>query len=804
MFRSLTDLRWLVGLIALHLYFFSAGSAVAKPNIIFILADDHRYDALSCLGHPFIKTRNIDRIAEDGVIFENFFVTSALCSPSRASFLTGAYPHNHEAVINDWCDPQLPMFPEMLKDLGYETGYIGKWHLARHNDPRPGFDHWFSFAGQGSYTKNTFNENGEKLVIERYVTDELNDRALDFIQQERDKPFALYLSHKAIHGPFTPAERHKDLYADAELLEPETWNDPMSDKPDEIRRIMSRGMQTVGEREAKLLWEAGKPVPRMEMKPVEKRLAPRKWDSTQEKKRDYYRAINAVDDGVGAIHELLEQKGILDNTIIIYAGDNGFGAGEHRRYGGKRTGYEESLRVPFIMRYPGVFPGNTRVDEICLNIDLAPTLVEAAGGVPPDSIDGVSFLRLAQGKSVEWRESFLYEYYREPWTQRYPTILGVRTKSWKYLTYPDSAIDAEVTDELYDLEIDSIESKNLSMIPSFTRQKQDMVDELSRLKRKFGYRSWSFAEVYDETPEPKFWYEDNNMRRAGGYPDDLQYMFENPDTWSEMRARLSVYFIRGNTLRNLIKVVGDKWISNHFCRLLREEEIPVAIDNPTDISSIKLLESNGVTVSHIALQSVLSKFQARPMLPEQRREEISKRIEATVPELARLRWAFPQTKIGIIDALPAKGIPYAGPYKSLLEKSRAAGAAVQFIHVDAPCSAIEKTIGWGNLYQLKKTISQDLELEFGMIVTDNVGGMDSNKSFYDQVMLIADKYPAAAFPDYFIMMSWYHHPKQAVRNVGPEGEYTMTRAALDFFNAISNRIPTGAPKRKRAMKAHGK
>ncbi len=220
------------------LFFITGAWAKPAPNIIFILADDHRFDALSCLGHPFIKTPNIDRIATDGVIFENFFVTSALCSPSRASFLTGAYAHNHKAVINDYRDPVLETFPAMLQKLGYETGYIGKWHLARHNKPRPGFDHWFSFTGQGKYDKNTFNENGKTLVIERYITDELNDRALTFIKKKRSKPFALYLSHKAIHGPFTPAVRHNELYSDAKLIEPATWNDPMSDKPDEIRRIL--------------------------------------------------------------------------------------------------------------------------------------------------------------------------------------------------------------------------------------------------------------------------------------------------------------------------------------------------------------------------------------------------------------------------------------------------------------------------------------------------------------------------------------------------------------------------------------
>ncbi len=290
--------------------------------------------------------------------------------------------------------------------------------------------------------------------------------------------------------------------------------------------------------------------------------------------------------------------------------------------------------------------------------------------------------------------------------------------------------------------------------------------------------------------EMAFWYEDNNVRKAGGYPDDFKEMFEDPDSWSETRSKLSVYCIRGNTLKNVINDLGEEWVIKHFCGLLKKEKIPVAIDNPSldRIPAIKLLQKNGIVISHLALQSVLSKFKAKPMTPEQRKKEINKRIEATVPKLKMLRKEFPQTKIGIIDALPAKGVAFAIPYKDLLAKSLAAGAATQFIHIDAPHSAIEKTIGWENLSQIKKMISQDLGLEFGMIVTDNIGGMKSNKAFYDQVMRMSVKYPKAAYPDYFILMSWYPHPKYAVREAGPHGKYTMTRTALDFFNAISNKI----------------
>jgi len=290
--------------------------------------------------------------------------------------------------------------------------------------------------------------------------------------------------------------------------------------------------------------------------------------------------------------------------------------------------------------------------------------------------------------------------------------------------------------------------------------------------------------------EVAFWYEDSNLRKAGGYPDDFQYMFENPDSWAELRSKLSVYCIRGNTLKNVVKDLGEEWVREHFCGVLKREKLPVAIDNPTSLPSIRLLQDGGVVVSHIALQSVLSKFEKYKLTSDERNAEITRRIDQAVRRLVELRQQFPDSKIGIIDALPAKGLPYAWPYAELKKKSTAAGAALQFVHVDAPYSKIEQVIKWKNVEQIKKTISDDLDLEFGVIVTDNEGGMRSNRSFHDQVMLMAEKYPRAAFPDYFIMMSWYDHPKYAVKNEGPEGEYTMARTSLAFINAVV------APKRR--------
>jgi len=474
----------------------------SKPNIVFILGDDHRFDALSCLGHPFVKTPHIDRIAKDGAVFSNFFVTTALCSPSRASFLTGAYAHNHKAMINDWCDPQLTTYPQVLQKSGYNTGYIGKWHLARHNRPRDGFDTWFSFTGQGHYTRNTFNHNGTLVKSKKYVTDEITDRSVAYIKANKDKPFALYVSHKAIHGPFTPADRHKDLYKDVEIPQPKTWTEDFDDKPEELRKLYTQDAQFKkwgGERQLKLRYEDGKKLPLWDppTSAIKDKVGVGKWDGKRPKTIDYFRAIAAIDDGVGKIYQTLDDLKLTDNTIVIYAGDNGFGCGEHRRFAGKRLAYDESIRVPFVISWPARFSKEQVIDELCLNIDMAPTLLDAAGAEIPKSMDGRSMMPLLEGKKTEWRTSFLYEYFKEPWTQKYPSILGVRTKEWKYVTYPDSKEEYKIKDELYDLKKDPLESRNLTLEQSYADTKRRLADELERLKKETGYQPFKPRDVYD-------------------------------------------------------------------------------------------------------------------------------------------------------------------------------------------------------------------------------------------------------------------------------------------------------------------
>lgn len=421
--------------------------AVRRPNIIFILTDDQRYDAMSCAGHPWLKTPNMDRLAGEGVLFENAFVTTSLCSPSRASFLTGCYAHTHEVFMNNGRDPNpsIPIFPQLLRKAGYRTAFIGKWHMARTNSPRPGFDHWVSFSGQGRYDKNNLNVDGEIVQSEVYITDELTNYAVRFLKRKHDGPFMLYLSHKAVHGPFKPAERHENLYSDIEIKSQHNPNDNLATKPEWGRKM------------------------------------DRNWKSQI---RNYMRSLAAVDESLGRVLETLEAEKMMDNTVIIFAGDNGYFHSEHGGMWDKRAAYEPSVRIPLLMRYPPLARGGTRCDAMVLNMDVAPTLLELAGVGVPGKMQGQSWLNVMNGRPG--RESFLYEYFEEV-DRRFkrPTVLAVRTKRWKYVTYP---LSDKLTDELYDMKNDPEELNNLIGDAGRADVVEQMKKEFERLKRKTNFR----------------------------------------------------------------------------------------------------------------------------------------------------------------------------------------------------------------------------------------------------------------------------------------------------------------------------
>lgn len=399
------------------------GAVDSRPNIVVILVDDLRHDALSCTGHPWSKTPGIDRIAAEGLRLRNAFCNDPVCSPSRASLLSGQCAHRHRMLVNETSTPEdmnLVTFPALLQESGYRTGYVGKWHMNSSDDPRPGFDRWVSFNKQGDYNKNNFDVDGVQVSRTGYVTDVLTDFAEQFISQTQggDKPFCLYLSHKAVHGPFTPATRHENLYTNASI--PATPN-----------RTGPRVSQTV---------------------------------------INQMRCLAAIDESTSRVLAALEAVGKLDNTLIVFTSDHGYLWGEHGK-GDKRWPYEESIRIPWLMRLPGRIGAGRISDALAQTIDLAPTCLELAGVPIPAWMQGRSLLPLfGGGTPSHWRDSLLIEYQQDPKYPEVGTYSGVRTTRWKYASFTDPA----QTDMLFDLNADPYEINNLWNDAAYTAVKNDL------------------------------------------------------------------------------------------------------------------------------------------------------------------------------------------------------------------------------------------------------------------------------------------------------------------------------------------
>ena len=441
-----------------------ARRAGATPrNVVFILTDDHRYDAMGFAGHPFLETPHMDSMAANGVYLKNAFVATSLCSPSRASILTGLYTHKHRVIDNNRLVPEGTIFfPQYLRRAGYSTAFIGKWHMGgAHDDPRPGFDHWVSFRGQGNYLSPnpdyTLNVNGKRVPQKGYITDELTDYAIQFLEQQtNDQPFFLYLSHKAVHANFTPAERHEGRYKDVSLS------------------FLPRGEGVTAENNA----------------PRWVRDQKNSWHginfSYHSDKgldflyRRYCESILAVDDSVGRVINQLKKMGIHDDTLVIYMGDNGFMWGEHGLID-KRVSYEASIRVPMMMQCPNLYEGGKVVEQVIGNIDVGPTIMHAAGLETPDYMDGQSFLDLPN-RQIPWRDYFLYVYYWEKNFPQTPTQFALRGDQYKFITY----YGLWDTDELYDLQADPGETKNLIHDPAFAEVKTEFESRLYEMLGEAG------------------------------------------------------------------------------------------------------------------------------------------------------------------------------------------------------------------------------------------------------------------------------------------------------------------------------
>lgn len=436
-----------------------------RPNIVFIITDDQRAEWLGVAGHPTLKTPNIDRLAHEGAKFNRFFVTTPLCSPSRASFLTGQYPHAHRVTNNDRVGLEvighsLMTFPRRIREGGYETAYIGKWHMGMDDSRRPGFDQWISFKGQGLYIDPVVNDNGTRRQLDGYMTDYLNDKAVEFVRKPRSKPFLLYLSHKAVHYPYLPAPRHDSLYKDV------TFEPPMLPEEDRARKPAMR------------LGLSSKPWHELESivpEPGQSRRG--RGDDSGSIVRDQMRSLMSVDDGVGLLLDALTETGQLDNTLIIFTSDNGYLLGEHGFFNDKRLAYEEAIRVPFVIRYPELIEPGTVIDALAMNVDVAPTLLDVAGVEPVTPMHGRSLVPLFRGPVNDWRTEILTEYFLEKVVPNARPWQSVRTDRWKYIRYTD----LKGMDELYDLHADPQELRNLIADPSASLILQEMNVKLDSL-----------------------------------------------------------------------------------------------------------------------------------------------------------------------------------------------------------------------------------------------------------------------------------------------------------------------------------
>jgi arylsulfatase A-like enzyme len=455
-----------------------------KPNFLFVYTDDQRWDAMSVVQReqgekarfPWLQTPNMDRLASEGVRFRNAFVTLSLCAPSRAAFLTGRYNHVNGIANNRTAFPtESVTHATQLRTAGYATGYVGKWHMGNQSGQRPGFDFSASFIGQGKYFDCPIEVNGVATPSKGWVDDVSTNYAVDFIRKHKEQPWSLVVGFKSTHGPFDPPERAKDRFAG-----------------EEARPVPNLGVQAIY-----LADPDSTKKKKASRKGADSENAPAKRPTNL----GYFRCISAADDNLGRLLTALDELGLTENTVVVFSSDNGYYLGEHG-LGDKRTGYDESLRIPMLLRYPklGAAAKGRTVDDMVLNIDLAPTLLDFAGTARPDAMQGKSWLPLLENTTpvADWRKAYLFEYFREG---RFgaPTVYGVRTESAKIIKYPGHAEWTEV----FDLKADPYEIKNLAVDPAHAELRTSLEAEFEKQSKLVGFVIPDYAdEKTGEAVEP--------------------------------------------------------------------------------------------------------------------------------------------------------------------------------------------------------------------------------------------------------------------------------------------------------------
>ncbi|MEO6246341.1 MAG: sulfatase [Opitutaceae bacterium] len=433
----------------------SAATPATRPNFLFVYTDDQRWDAMGVVQRehggkarfPWFKTPAMDRLATEGVRFRNAFVTLSLCAPSRAVFLSGRYNHLNGVINNETPFPvDSATHASVMRAAGYTTAYFGKWHMGTQSGQRPGFSHSASFVGQGKYVDCPFEIDGQLTPTTGWVDDISTDYAIEFMKQHRDQPFSVVVGFKSPHVPLVPPDRAKVRFTG------EDW-------------------RPVPNMRARAIYQA----------PPGPKAVP--WDK-RPTNLNYFRCISAIDDCLGRMLDALDRLGLAENTVVVFTSDNGYYQGEHG-LGDKRSAYDESLRIPFVVRYPKLFTKGKTIDQMVLNLDLAPTFLDLAGVTAPPEMQGRSWTPLVAGKTAGWRTAFFYEYFLESQYPGTPTTLALRTDTAKLITYPGH----DEWTELFDLTTDPSEMNNLARDPAhrallatvqaeFTRQQKDVAFHL--------------------------------------------------------------------------------------------------------------------------------------------------------------------------------------------------------------------------------------------------------------------------------------------------------------------------------------
>ena len=461
--------------------------ARTRPNIVFILSDDHAAHAIGCYGSRINHTPNLDRIAAGGVRLDNCFCTNSICAPSRATILTGTYSHvNGVETLNERMDGRQTTFPQLMQQAGYQTAIVGKWHLGHGGiyDPT-GFDYWNVLPGQGLYYDPKMIEMGEERVHPGYATDLITDQSLAWLnRRDRERPFLLMCHHKAPHRPWEPAPRHAELFADADVPLPDTLDDDYSDRAAAAAAARMRVDRDLSPKDVKATAPEGLSLSER-----------RRW-MYQRYIKDYLRCVAAVDESVGRLLDYLDTEGLAEDTIVIYSSDQGFFLGDHGWYD-KRFFYEESLRMPLLVRYPREIPSGRSEARFALNVDFAQTLLDYVGIEAPERMQGRSLRPILRGDATaDWKRSMYYRYFMHLAHHNVYAHYGVRTERHKLIYYYEKE-PAPPEWELFDLERDPRELHNVYHDPAYAGVVTELKAELTRLRREIGDETDPFPTAAD-------------------------------------------------------------------------------------------------------------------------------------------------------------------------------------------------------------------------------------------------------------------------------------------------------------------